>query len=56
MPECRAEELERRRSVAGLHHRVPAALEDLGDELAHDRLVLDEEDRLVADARRGGGS
>ena len=40
------EELERRRSVAGLHHRVPAALEDLGDELPHDGLVLDEEDRL----------
>ena len=34
---------------------VAARLEDLGDELPHDGLVLDEQDRLGADARRGGG-
>ena len=47
-----AQQLERRRPVAGLQHGVARRLEDLRDQLAHDRLVLDEQDRL---ARRCGG-
>ena len=46
------EQLERGRAVARLQHRVAVRLEDLGDEPAHDELVLDEQDRLLADGRR----
>jgi hypothetical protein len=46
-----AEQLERRRPVACLQHRVAGRLEDLRDEAAHDELVLDEQDRFVS----GGG-
>ena len=47
-----AGELDRGRTVGSLQDGVPARLQDLGDELADDRLVLDEQDRLVARLRR----
>ena len=44
-------ELEHGGAVGGLQDGVPVRLQDLGHQLADDRLVLDEQDRLVTGAR-----
>ena len=46
-------ELERLGAAAGGQHRVAVVVEDPARDLEHRRLVLDDEDRLAAAARRG---